>query len=178
MHSVSYAYKKILCGLQAESGVTAFYTAKDIPGENSFMPGNSKNDITFEVLLSNGKIDHYHQPIAIIVAETRTTANRAAKMVAVTYANVRKPIIDIKIAKRYQSRVSLVATRPATETGKDVVKIIKGEETKYGQYHFTMETLVCVTKPSEEGLEVHAATQWLDGVHVMVSRALNLKQCR
>lgn len=162
--------------MQAENGVIAFFTAKDIPGENSFTPSGPQ--LTFEVLLSNGVIDHYHQPIAIIVAETRRIADRAAEMVKVTYSNVSKPIVDIKIAKRDPKRVSLVATIPATETGKQVVKIIKGENTIYGQYHFTMETMVCITKPTEEGLEVHAATQWIDTVHEMVSRALNVKQNR
>lgn len=99
-------------------------------------------------------------------------------MVKIIYSDVRKPIVDIKIAKRDPRRVFLFATMPATEAGKEVVKIIKGENTIYGQYPFTMETLVCVTKPTEEGLEVNAATQWLDIVHEMVSRVLNIKQNR
>lgn len=163
---------------QAETGVLAFYTAKDIPGVNSFTPNNTPSSVVFEKLLSDGVIDHYHQPIAIVVAETRIIADRAAEMVKITYGYVRKPILDIRIAKRDPKRVVLFATRPATEAGKDVTKIIKGENTIYGQYPFTMETLVCITKPTEEGLEVHAATQWLDTVHEMVSRALNIKQNR
>ncbi|XP_026318629.1 xanthine dehydrogenase 1-like [Hyposmocoma kahamanoa] len=162
----------------AENGVIAFYTAKDIPGENSFTPNNTPVSIVFEPLLSDGVIEYYHQPIAIIVAKTRKIADRAAELIKIIYSDVRKPIVDIKIAKRDPRRVFLLATMPATEAGREVVKIIKGENTIYGQYPFTMETLVCVTKPTEEGLEVNAATQWLDIVHEMVSRVLNIKQNR
>lgn len=41
-----------------------------------------------------------------------------------------------------------------------------------------METLTCVTKPTEEGLFVYCATQWLEGVQLMISRALNMNQNR
>lgn len=111
----------------------------------------------------------------MIVAETQHIADRAAKLVQVQYKNVKKPLLDIKEAKNDSSRNTLIRTTPAKERGNNIVKTIKGGNTIYGQYHFVMETLVCVTKPTEEGIEVHTAGQWMDGTQVMISRALNMK---
>ncbi|XP_068627626.1 aldehyde oxidase 1-like [Battus philenor] len=159
-----------------EPGVVAFYTAKDIPGVNSFTPAGALLSPNVEELLCNGKVKYYNQPIAIVVAKTRQIADRAAKLVTVKYRNVRKPLLDIKIAKNDASRTTLFLDIPQTDRGVDVTKVIKGSNTIYGQYHFCMETLVCVTRPTEEGLEVHSATQWMDGLQVATSRALNLQQ--
>ncbi|CAB3227920.1 unnamed protein product [Arctia plantaginis] len=130
-------------------GVVAFYTAKDIPGLNSFTPADSLH-----------------------------IADRATKLVKVKYSNVKKPVLDVKRAKEDSTRNTLFFSSDATNRGTDVHKVITGNTTAYGQYHFTMETLVTVAKPTEEGLEVHSATQWLDGSHVMISRALGIDQNR
>lgn len=129
-----------------------------------------------EEVLCDGNVKYYHQPIGIIVAETQFIADRASKLVTVKYGNVTKPVIDIKVAKTDTKRNTLFASVDATTPGTDIYKTITGSSTFYGQYHFTMETLVCVAKPTEEGLEVHSATQWLDGTHVMISRALNIDE--
>ncbi|XP_026741583.1 xanthine dehydrogenase/oxidase-like isoform X2 [Trichoplusia ni] len=155
-------------------GVVAFYTAKDIPGLNSFTPHDSLFYTANEEILCDGNVKFYHQPIGIIVAETQHVADRASKLVVVKYSNVRKPVIDIKEAVKDESKNTLHASAEATNPGTDVYKTITGSNTFYGQCHFPLESIVCVAKPIEEGLEIHAATQWLDGVHTMVSRALNL----
>ena len=154
----------------------AFYTAKDIPGLNSFTPADSVLYQINEEVLCNGTVKYYHQPIGIIVADSRHVADRATKLVKITYSNVRKPVVDIKQAKTDTARNTMFVSIDATNPGTDVYKTITGSTTMYGQYHFTMETLVCVAKPTEEGIEVHAATQWLDGTHVMISRALNMDE--
>ena len=82
--------------------------------------------------------------------------------------------MDIKEAKKDSARNTLFISIDATNTGTDKYKTISGSNTFYGQYHCAMETLVCVAKPTEEGIEVHSATQWLDGTHLMISRALNM----
>lgn len=159
---------------QAYPGVTAFYTAKDIPGLNSFTP----NDYLFysanEEVLCSGVVEYYNQPLAIVVACTRYIAERAAKLVHVTYKNESTPVVDINDAIKDSNRLGQYASIDATNTGTDVDKTISGHQTIYGQYHFTMETIVCSTAPSEDGLEVHIASQWIDGVQLMISRALNM----
>ncbi|KAJ8719963.1 hypothetical protein PYW07_012006 [Mythimna separata] len=157
-------------------GVIAFYSAKDIPGLNSFTPADSILYQANEEVLCSGNVKYYHQPIGIIVAETRYIADRAVKLVKVTYSNVRKPVTDVKVAKTEPTRNTMFLSVDATNPGTDVFKTINGSTTIYGQYHFTMETLLCVAKPTEEGLEVHSATQWLDGTQVMISRALKMDE--
>lgn len=44
------------------------------------------------------------------------------------------------------------------------------------QYHFTMETQSCLCIPSDEGLDVYSATQWLDHVQTAISESLNMPQ--
>ncbi|XP_012545633.1 LOW QUALITY PROTEIN: uncharacterized protein LOC101738607 [Bombyx mori] len=155
-------------------GVIAFYSAKDIPGENSFTPAQTLFYIANEEVFCSSKVEYFNQPIGMIVAETQQIADRAAKLVKAKYANIKKPVIDIKEAKKDPKRNTLFTSMEATDRGTDVVKLIKGSNTIYGQYHFMMENLSCVTKPTEEGLEVHSATQWMDGTQVMISKALNI----
>ncbi|KAM3961487.1 LOW QUALITY PROTEIN: uncharacterized protein ACR2FA_004382 [Aphomia sociella] len=164
-----------------QPGVIGFYSATDIPGINSFTPNdcppNVPNLINEEVLCSE-TVKHYNQPIGIIVAETRQIAERVAKLVKINYNNTKKPVLDIKDAKKYPSRVQLLTAKDATNKGGDVKNIIKGKNTIYGQYHFTMETLVCISYPSEKGLTVYSTSQWPDVVQLMISRALNIDQNR
>lgn len=165
--------------MQNERGVIAFYTVKDIPGLNSFTPASGHIFyVTNEEVLCSGEVKYFNQPIGIIVAETRPIAERAAKMVTATYKNVRKPVIDVKIAKLDANRNQLYTSVDAKTRGTDVAKVMKHETVSHGQYHFCMETIVCVTKPVEEGLEVYSATQWMDGVQLMISRALNMDSSR
>lgn len=160
---------------QALPGVLAFYTAKDIPGLNSFTPADSGVTSANEEVLCEGNVKHCSQPIAIIVAETQNLADRASKLVKVTYSNVTTPVIDINVAKDDSTRNTLFVAVDATNPGKDTVhKKMTGSNILHGQYHFPMETIVCVAKPTEEGLEVHCASQWLDGPHTMIARALNI----
>ncbi|CAH0726812.1 unnamed protein product, partial [Brenthis ino] len=161
-----------------ECGVIAFYTASDIPGVNSFVLPNGSSFKNDEELLCNGEVKFYNQPLGIIVAETYEIAEKAANLVHVTYCNVREPIIDIKKAKNDPNRIQLVQSFKPTRTGTDIIKIITGETAIYSQYHFCMETLVCVTDITEEGLKIYAATQWASLIHGATARALNINQNR
>ncbi|KAJ2948179.1 hypothetical protein O0L34_g9987 [Tuta absoluta] len=160
-------------------GVIAFFTATDIPGKNSFTPGSIPSYSLYladEEVLCSGEVKYFNQPLGIIVAETKSIAETAANLVAVKYNNVKKPVLDIKDASQIADRNTLLFSADATQKGDDIEKTIKDDLSVYGQYHFSMETLVCVTKPIEEGLLVFAASQWLDLTHQMISRALNIPQ--
>ncbi|CAK1542877.1 unnamed protein product [Leptosia nina] len=159
-----------------EPGVIAFYKASDIPGTNSFTPGGSPFFLANEEILCEKEVKFYNQPLGIIVAETQHAADKGAVLVKVTYRNVRKPEIDIKKTKKDPKRISLFSTIPATKRGNEVAKVINGEMTIYSQYHFCMETLVCVSHPTEEGIKLYSTTQWIDSVQRMVARALKIPQ--
>ncbi|XP_050550274.1 uncharacterized protein LOC118267951 [Spodoptera frugiperda] len=162
----------------AYPGVIAFYTAKDIPGINSFTPLDSFLYTKPEEILASTSVKYFNQPIGIVVAETRYIADRAAKLVKATYTNVREPVLDIRQTIGDASRSTLFTQIEATERGTDEVRVIKGANSIYAQSHFTMETMTAVVLPSDEGLNVYCATQWMEGVQLMVARALNMQQNR
>ncbi|KAG6462344.1 hypothetical protein O3G_MSEX013203 [Manduca sexta] len=156
-------------------GVIAFYSAKDIPGQNTFTPTGFTLYLADEEIFCSGKVKYYNQPIGMIVAETPSIAKRAAKLVQATYRNVKKPILDIKDAKKDSKRNTSYLSVQAATKGSDIKKVIKGENVIYAQYHYMMETLACVTTPTEEGLALYLTTHWIDGTQMVLSRALNLK---
>ncbi|XP_034833025.2 xanthine dehydrogenase/oxidase-like [Maniola hyperantus] len=160
----------------SEPGVIAFYSAADIPGVNSFIPAPNLYNLANEELFCDGEVKYFDQPLGVIVAKTQAIANKAATFVHVEYINIRKPILDIKLAKNDPTRTTLFWKTDATSTGNDVFKVIKGSNTIYGQYHFTMETLSCVAHPTEQGLKLYATTQWMDLIHQATSRVLKLDQ--
>lgn len=121
---------------------------------------------------------YFNQPFGIVVAETQHIADVAAKLVRATYINETSPVLDIKVAKNDPNRVTLYNTTNATNTGNDVAKKINGNHTIREQYHFCMETLVCVTQSSEEGLSTYPASQWMDGIQWTISRLLNISKNR
>lgn len=161
---------------QKQDGVLDFYSAKDIPGVNTFTARRDRELISDEELFCNGLVKYNGQVIGVVVAETYHIAVKAAKLVQVKYNNTKKPVIDIKEAKIDANRTTIAGEKPGGAQGDDVFKIIKGDVTIYQQTHFCMETLMCVTKPTEEGLEVHCTTQYLDAVQAVISRVLQMPE--
>ncbi|XP_073945873.1 aldehyde oxidase 1-like [Choristoneura fumiferana] len=159
-----------------EPGVIAFYSAKDIPGRNSFTPAPTPFYLKDEEVFCSGSVKYNGQVIGLVVAETKYIAEKAAKLVHVKYNNIKKPVIDIKEAKKIASRTNMAGENAGGTKGTDIFKVVKGEETIYHQQHFCMETLMCVTKPTEEGMEVHPTSQHMDGIQVVISRAIKMQE--
>ncbi|KAK3730646.1 hypothetical protein RRG08_060314 [Elysia crispata] len=163
-------------------GVVAFLKASDIPsgGVNNWRPIGLFNG-GVEELLSSGPINYAGQPIGIIVADNKETANAAAAKVKVTYKNVKKPIVTIEDAIKQKS---FHPNPPQPWAIGDAKKAIAGAphqitgQIKCGeQYHFHMETQSCLCAPTDDGgMEVLASTQWLDGVLEVVAQVLGLQQ--
>ncbi|XP_049875547.1 uncharacterized protein LOC126373432 [Pectinophora gossypiella] len=163
-------------------GVLAFFSAKDIPGVNSFtfpvkVVGSG---IVLEEIFADGIVKYYDQPIGIIVAETEKMANRAALLVRIKYKKDKDvPILTIdEVKAKDPSRITVFLTYPARDRGVNVQKVIKGSDNIFQQYHYTMETLTCVARPSDFGLDVFASTQWPDLTQVGISTVLNVEQNR
>lgn len=158
----------------------AFYTAKDIPGKNSFI-SNTVTTYVNEEILADRIIKFYDQPIGIIVAETEALAIRAVELVKVSYKKAeRKPLLEVREVKiEDPSRITPFLTLPARQPpGADVDKVLTGGEDFFWQYHYTMEKQTCVTRPSEDGIDVFTSSQYLDMSHLIVSEALNIEQNR
>ncbi|XP_037293387.1 xanthine dehydrogenase 1 [Manduca sexta] len=160
----------------AYEGVIAFYSAKHIPGLNSFTPADDNFGHSNEEVFCDGTVKYHGQPLGIVVAESYGAASAAAGLVDVTYKNVKTPVLTIEEARKDSSRVTLHFSAAATSKGDNVVKVIKSGTSIFTQYHFPMENMSCLAQPSEEGLKVHATAQWLDATQLMISRALNIQQ--
>lgn len=157
----------------------AFYSAKDIPGDNSFTPTNIPIISHNEEILCSQKVLFYGQPAGIIVAVREKIANKAAKMVKVLYSSESKdkPILtanDVLKSPQKNQRLVNDKTKEPTETGKDVNCMIYGDITFESQYHYTMEPQTCVVKPTEDGMEVYSASQWLDLPNVAIAQCLKI----
>lgn len=160
-------------------GVIAFYSAKDIPGTNSFVykPLGFDDD---EEIFAAKTILYHDQPIGMIVADSNDLANRAAKKVKVMYTRSSKKIMSTMqevLDSKDTSRILDISVSnvkeyvPATE-GVDV----KGIFDMGTQYHFFMEPQTTVCIPFEDGLKVYSATQWIDLHQVAIASMLKVKQ--
>ncbi|KAI8427486.1 hypothetical protein MSG28_002019 [Choristoneura fumiferana] len=160
-------------------GVLAFFSAKDIPGTNNFLPPSVPTYTTPEEIFCDGKIKYYDQAIGVIVAETEKLANRAALLVQIKYSkDTRKPVIFIEEAKQDPNRVSLFYVLPPRDRGANVQRVIKDSHKILWQHHFTYETLQTEARPSDDGLDAFCSTQWSDAVQVTIASTLNIEQNR
>ncbi|XP_063828787.1 uncharacterized protein LOC135078132 [Ostrinia nubilalis] len=161
-------------------GVIAFFSAKDIPGNNSFLSQNVPSLFFPEEIFADKTVKYYDQAVGLIVAESEKLANRAALLVRIKYkVDKRKILLTIKdVRENDPSRITLLLVLPARDRGTNVQRVIKGGDDIFAQYHFTMETLSTVTRPSEDGIDVFISSQWADQALVGISEALKLEQCR
>lgn len=155
-----------------------FYTVEDIPGKNSFTPLNVGLMTEEEEILCKDKVKYYGQAAAIIVADREKTATKAAQLVKIKYKPAStKPLLTIKDvldSTESESRVRKDIVIKPTETGENVENIIRGEFSVGSQYHYQMETQTCIAIPSEDGMDVYAATQWIDFTNVAIAECLNI----
>lgn len=62
--------------------------------------------------------------------------------------------------------------------GKNTKHVIEGTFSTGFQYHYTMETQSCVCIPTEDGMDVYPATQWMDLIQVSIAECLGIKNNR
>ncbi|KAJ8925555.1 hypothetical protein NQ315_009395 [Exocentrus adspersus] len=160
----------------ALEGVVAYFGKDDVPGENTFTPSSSGFPLA-EELFCSGRVQYYDQTIGIIVAEDQGLAMRAANLVEVQYsAPSQKPYLNIKqvLDANDTSRIRVLTNVVAEKKGTDVTHVIKGNFYVGHQYHFHMETQCCNVVPTEDGLDIHPSTQWMDLIQQSCSAALNI----
>lgn len=68
-------------------GVRHFFSAKDIPGKNSFTPKSYFSTVDEEIFIGDGEVLYYDQPVGIILADSFELANRAATKVHILYVD-------------------------------------------------------------------------------------------
>ena len=145
-------------------GVARIFLAKDIPGVNNFAPAPSSP----EPLFCDVYVDYAGQAAGLVVAETFQQAMDAAKAVVITYKNRGKPILTIFDAIEansfYPKPCDDFVFGDANKAIGAAPNKISGNCSLGSQYHFYMEGQVSVCRPTEDGLEIHSSTQWLDYV--------------
>ncbi|CAG9788121.1 unnamed protein product [Diatraea saccharalis] len=159
-------------------GVVAVYTAKDIPGKNSFTKPGIQLQMEDEEILATD-IKFCGQPVAIVVATTEELAAKVAKQLEITYKDVRgtPPVLTIDQAKKDSKRYSPYSDgiEPKSK-GNNVKKIIKGVYQIDAQYHYYMEPITSVVVPVDERFEVYDSCQWMDLTQIAVAQCLGIKE--
>ncbi|CAG9763262.1 unnamed protein product [Ceutorhynchus assimilis] len=156
--------------------VVAFYSAKDIPGLNNIAVANLKM-LVEEKLFCNETVQHFSQPVGIVVATNLEAAEAAAKLVEIsTTPPTKKPLFTLQdvLAANETSRIKHHTSFVAKSKGTDVKAVIKSKTSLRGQYHFHMETQNCVVIPTEDGLDVFPGTQFMNGIQGAISQVINM----
>ncbi|XP_018360424.1 PREDICTED: LOW QUALITY PROTEIN: xanthine dehydrogenase-like [Trachymyrmex cornetzi] len=162
-------------------GVEAFFSVVDIPGKNLCISAVSK--LTSlpedELLFAEKDVLYAGQPVGVIVAETHSLANEAAKLVQIIYKEPlkTKPVISIEDALNSQdnTRIRESANIPAKRKGTDIKHVINGVFQCGGQYHHTLETQSCVCVPVDDDIDVYPSSQWMDLIQVSIANCLNVQ---
>ncbi|ALC47090.1 CG18522, partial [Drosophila busckii] len=167
----------------ALDGVVAYLDAKDIPGPND-VTAATKDAFFFPMpqqLFATGRIQFYQQPIGMILATSNALANRAAELVDLSYEGGAEQVLP--------SMKHVLASAASGDRIKQPVKSLidvldlkedfqissSGQLDMGLQYHYFLEPHTTVAIPFEGGLQVYAATQWMDLTQDVISKMLNLK---
>ncbi|XP_053958030.1 uncharacterized protein LOC128863105 [Anastrepha ludens] len=161
------------------TGVVAFYTAKDIPGTNTFCDTAFLFDV--EEIFCSGTVKYYNQPLGVVVAISSDIANRAAAKVKVIYSN-RPTNVKILPTMADVFEAQTMARVKRTASSQNEIQLsdqpdisVRGVFEVGAQYHFTMEPHTTIAVPLENGLEVWTATQWMDHTQSVIAKMLQMK---
>ncbi|XP_055691105.1 uncharacterized protein LOC129794330 [Lutzomyia longipalpis] len=163
-------------------GVVAFYRASDIPGKNSFMSEKHDQAQNDEEIFASSEILYHAQPVGMIVAESFDLAQLAAKKVKVIYersSNIEFYLTphDVREANdtdRIQQQVAVLGEQNDNEVEGE--HTISGRMNMGSQYHFHIEAQTCICSPSEEGLDVFVASQWMDLCQTAIAQSLGIHE--
>lgn len=156
--------------------MVAFYDANDIPGRNTFTPKEANLPVD-EELFCSGIVKYFYQPVGVIVAKTDELAEKAADLVSIEYKlNERGPLLTIHniLKSNAKEKITQDDIIKAKNRGTNVDRQISGTFNLNWQYHFHMETHVCLVVPTEDGFDMFPSTQWMDLSQVSASVVLGL----
>jgi xanthine dehydrogenase large subunit len=156
----------------AHNGVTAVFTAGDIPGRNQI--GNIIQD---EPLLAADIADFMGQPVALIVAESAAAARDARALIGLEI----EPLPHVLDPREAYARGEIIGV-PRTFALGDVDKawprchvVVSGRADSGGQEHVYLETQAALAIPRDDGgVKVFSATQSPTVVQRTIAQVLGL----
>jgi xanthine dehydrogenase large subunit len=157
---------------RAMPGVRAVLFAADIPGDNRVGP-----IVHDEPVLAEDVVLHVGFPVALVVADTREQAHRAARAVQVSYEPL-PAVLGIEAAIEAQSYLNdphVIARGDLDAAFTRAALVLEGETLTPAQDHFYLETHVARAIPEDGGAwKVVSSTQHPTEVQRMVARVLGL----
>lgn len=99
--------------------MVAFFSSKDIPGRNTFMPREEEGFVVDEEIFCSGRVQYYFQPVGVIVAKTHEAAVEAADLVQITYKVAdTKPLLTVRGILKANAKDKIVHEQTVTPTRK------------------------------------------------------------
>ncbi|KAG0710872.1 Xanthine dehydrogenase [Chionoecetes opilio] len=162
----------------AVPGVVAVVTAEDIPGQNNLLAFAGEVVPGFkQPVFASERVEYYGQPIGLLVATNRGAAYAGRAAVKVTYEDQQPPVLTIEeaLAKPLpMSQFPPVVVGDVSAGFAASSHIIEGAMRRGGQFHYHMETQVTVVNPTDNGFDVHSASQWLSETQRAISQVLDI----
>lgn len=163
------------------------FTARDIPGDKK------PSDPWFSL----GQVTYYGQPIGMIVAKDKDSAEDiSTKVMAkhIRYIKIKKPILTTKDAREkgsffvqkhddnqtiesaeYAANNDWVGGSGDTQIGNENCLVLHGSQSTGAQKHFYMESQSCLVYPGEgRRLMCNVSTQMPRGTQSHIAQALNI----
>jgi xanthine dehydrogenase/oxidase len=172
------------------AGVVAYITADDIPNQKNPYLGLGGDDVVFAL---KQQIICWGQPIGLVVARDRWTAQRAAYLIQSEMIDFEptKPVLTIDEAV---ARKDFFAQQPNNQHIPDITRkgsdekwlhdptkpmkgceVVEGEMGNEAQEHFYMETQGALALPDAQGtMTIYAGTQQGSSVQASVAQLLEI----
>ncbi|MDJ0391401.1 xanthine dehydrogenase molybdopterin binding subunit [Roseomonas sp. E05] len=160
-----------LAPARAVPGVVAALGPRDVPGRNDISPSG----LAAEVLFAEGKVEHWGQPLAVIVATTRNAAIAGAAALRPSI-EVLPPVLSVEEALEAKALLMppQVIERGDWQAALAAAPVaLEGEFHCGGQEHFYLEGQIALAIPGEDGdLTLHSSTQHPTEVQHIAARVL------
>lgn len=114
-----------------------------------------------------------------MVGTDEDLVNKTVDLVHIEYESPNvPPLLSVRqvLQSDQKNRILDIKTVTATRKGNDVKHIVKGNFDILHQYHFHMETQSCSVVPTEDGLYIYPASQYIDSIQNVVARILNIQR--